>query len=77
MLQFPVMQKRAFGVSLGPGYNGAGNSTVSKKEAMERPSAWARDEDLEEGKRLHDLKAVRVSAMQLAQIISWGPSLTN
>lgn len=30
-----------------------------QKEAMERPSAWARDEDLEEGKRIHDAKAVR------------------
>lgn len=26
-----------------------------------RPSAWARDEDLEEGRRLHDLKAVSTS----------------
>ena len=32
--------------------------TLQQKEAMERPSAWARDEDLEEGRRLHDLKAV-------------------
>lgn len=32
--------------------------TLQQKQAMERPSAWARDEDLEEGRRLHDLKAV-------------------
>ena len=33
--------------------------TLQQKQAMERPSAWARDEDLEEGRRLHDLRAVR------------------
>ena len=32
--------------------------TLQQKQAMERPSAWARDEDLEEGRRLHDLRAV-------------------
>lgn len=55
------MHKRAHGIEFGSGHNGASNSAVSRKEAMERPSAWARDEDLEEGKRLHDLKAVSLS----------------
>jgi hypothetical protein len=54
------MQREAFGVALGPGRNGIDNGALSKKEAMERPSAWARDEDLEAGKIAHDLKAVSI-----------------
>jgi hypothetical protein len=53
------MQRGAFGSALGPDRNGAVSPTTRQKEAMERPSAWARDEDLEQNRRLHDAQAVR------------------
>ena len=52
------MQRGTFGTAL----NGAVSPSTQQKEAMERPSAWARDEDLEEGRRLHDAKAVSAPA---------------
>ena len=56
------MQRGTFGTAL----KGAVSPTTQQKEAMERPSAWARDEDLEEGRRLHNAKAV--SALSLVCI---------
>ena len=53
------MQGRAIGSALGPGRNGAISPGSQARLAMDRPSAWARDEDLEEGRRIHDAKAVR------------------
>ena len=52
------MQGRAIGSALGPGRNGAISPGSQARLAMDRPSAWARDEDLEEGRRRHDAKAV-------------------
>ncbi|BDA46994.1 Potassium transporter 5 [Coccomyxa sp. Obi] len=51
------MQGRAFGSALGPGRNGAISPASQARMKMDRPSAWARDEDLEEGRRVHDAKA--------------------
>lgn len=44
--------------------------TLQQKQAMERPSAWARDEDLEEGRRLHDLRAVRTQDTRAGERIA-------
>lgn len=50
--------------------------TLQQKQAMERPSAWARDEDLEEGKRMHELKAVRGSTVMSMSCMACSPVCT-
>ena len=63
--QSAAMLRGGAGSAFAPGRNGAISPTTLQKEAMERPSAWARDEDLEEGRRIHDAKAVSTASSAL------------
>ena len=60
------MLRGGAGSAFAPNRNGAASPTTLQKEAMERPSAWARDEDLEEGRRMHDARAVSTPCSDLS-----------